>query len=460
MEVSVYEGMASNRTINRAAVLAERPVTKKQQQPSSSLSCRNLNVEKGKAELENKSKKISATLSQVIVPNQVFLPVASHAVKATFSVYCDDDEQTRDAHDSQHLTATRTPARQPLADITLKTDFSQFNEGTAAIAEPTSEVGDASDDGPNMVDVLTVSTSSVTADLTTSEDSFYGSANDENSEYHTAPMTMSGRERDYGQVMCSPVYMDDIYIYMRKRELRLRPRPHYMSKQSDINAEMRHILIDWLADVVVEYDLQLETLHLTVSLIDRTLSVVDCPRLKLQLIGAAAVMVAAKYEEIYPPPLKEYVYITDDTYSASQVLRMERVILSAINFDVSAPTSNWFGSRLMRIAHSQKRTVNAMNYLLELALLDHTYLKYRASVVAAAAFCLANILTGPTPWPAAIEKDTGITVADMMEVLAHLLRSFHDAPHMSHKAVYDKYSEEKYDAVAHLVAPKSLPSVS
>lgn len=62
----------------------------------------------------------------------------------------------------------------------------------------------------------------------------------------------------------------------------------------------------------------------------------------------------------------------------------------------------------MRIAHSQKRTVNAMNYLLELALLDHTYLKYRASVVAAAAFCLANILTGPTPWPAAIEKDTGM----------------------------------------------------
>lgn len=59
--------------------------------------------------------------------------------------------------------------------------------------QPTSEVGDASDDGPNMVDVLTVSTSSVTADLTTSEDSFYGSANDENSEYHTAPMTMSGR---------------------------------------------------------------------------------------------------------------------------------------------------------------------------------------------------------------------------------------------------------------------------
>ncbi|VDM29972.1 unnamed protein product [Toxocara canis] len=116
--------------------------------------------------------------------------------------------------------------------------------------------------------------------------------------------------------------MDDIYKYMRKRELRIRPRMHYMSKQSDINAEMRHILVDWLADVVTEYDLQLvkETFHLTVSLIDRTLSTVDCPRLKLQLVGAAAIMVAAKCEEIYPPPLKEYVYITDDTFTASQVI--------------------------------------------------------------------------------------------------------------------------------------------
>uniref|UniRef100_A0A915CGB0 Cyclin A n=1 Tax=Parascaris univalens TaxID=6257 RepID=A0A915CGB0_PARUN len=220
--------MASNRTMNRAAVLAERSVTKKQQQSSSSPSCRNLSANKGMVEVENKSRKISTALSQVIVPNQIPLPVASRVVKATFSVYCDDDEQTRDAHGSHHLTATRTPTRQPLADITLKTDFSQFNEGNAANAGPASEVANASVGGPNMVDVLTVSTSSATVNLTASEDSFCGSANDENSsEYYTAPMTTSGKEHDYEQVMCSPVYMDDIYTYMRKRELRLRPRPHY-----------------------------------------------------------------------------------------------------------------------------------------------------------------------------------------------------------------------------------------
>lgn len=62
-----------------------------------------------------------------------------------------------------------------------------------------------------------------------------------------------------------------------------------------------------------------ESLHLAVSIVDRILSKLYCPRLKLQLIGATAIMVAAKFEEIRPPKLKEFVYITDETYSATQV---------------------------------------------------------------------------------------------------------------------------------------------
>ena len=48
---------------------------------------------------------------------------------------------------------------------------------------------------------------------------------------------------------------------------------------------------------------------------------------KLQLVGTAAMFIAAKFEEIYPPDLAEFVYITDDTYSKKQVLRMEHLIL-------------------------------------------------------------------------------------------------------------------------------------
>ena len=45
------------------------------------------------------------------------------------------------------------------------------------------------------------------------------------------------------------------------------------------------------------------------------------------MVGTAAMFIAAKFEEIYPPELGEFVYITDDTYSKKQVLRMEHLIL-------------------------------------------------------------------------------------------------------------------------------------
>lgn len=45
-----------------------------------------------------------------------------------------------------------------------------------------------------------------------------------------------------------------------------------------------------------------------------------------------------KYEEIYPPDVGEFVYITDDTYNKRQMLRMEQLILKVLGFDISVPT--------------------------------------------------------------------------------------------------------------------------
>lgn len=42
-------------------------------------------------------------------------------------------------------------------------------------------------------------------------------------------------------------------------------------------------------------------------------------RTKLQLLGASAMFVAAKYEEIYPPSVRDFTYITDNTYTKKQV---------------------------------------------------------------------------------------------------------------------------------------------
>ena len=54
----------------------------------------------------------------------------------------------------------------------------------------------------------------------------------------------------------------------------------------------------------------------------RFLSYMAVQRSKLQLVGAACMFIAAKYEEIYPPDVGEFVYITDDTYNKRQVIQM------------------------------------------------------------------------------------------------------------------------------------------
>ena len=66
-----------------------------------------------------------------------------------------------------------------------------------------------------------------------------------------------------------------------------------MRKQTDINSSMRAILIDWLVEVSEEYKLIPQTLYLSVSYIDRFLSHMSVLRGKLQLVGAACMLVAA-----------------------------------------------------------------------------------------------------------------------------------------------------------------------
>lgn len=50
-----------------------------------------------------------------------------------------------------------------------------------------------------------------------------------------------------------------------------------------------------------------ETLYLTINLIDRYLEQEEVSRPKLQLVGVTALLIASKYEEIYPPELRDLV---------------------------------------------------------------------------------------------------------------------------------------------------------
>lgn len=51
-------------------------------------------------------------------------------------------------------------------------------------------------------------------------------------------------------------------------------------------------------------------------------------------MGVAALLITTKYEEIYPPTVKDFIYLTDNTYTRAQILKMEMNILFNLQFEV------------------------------------------------------------------------------------------------------------------------------
>ena len=82
-----------------------------------------------------------------------------------------------------------------------------------------------------------------------------------------------------------------------------------------------------------------ETLFLTVKITDRYLLLQDTSRKELQLVGITALFLAAKYEEIYPPELRDLILLTDRAYSKDQAIAMERKILKTLDFQITMPSS-------------------------------------------------------------------------------------------------------------------------
>ncbi|RDX90302.1 putative cyclin-A3-1, partial [Mucuna pruriens] len=203
-------------------------------------------------------------------------------------------------------------------------------------------------------------------------------------------------------------FISDIYNYLptMMMEKKWRPMVNYIEKiQNDVTITMRGILVDWLVEVAEEYKLLSDTLHLSVSYIDRVLSINPVSKPMLQLLGVSSMLIASKYEEISPPHVEEFCFITDNTYCKAEVVSMEAEVLKALNFELGNPTVKTFLRRFTGIACENRKALSLQfefmsYYLAELSLLDYYCLKFLPSLVAASVVFLARFIIWPDlqPW--------------------------------------------------------------
>lgn len=91
-------------------------------------------------------------------------------------------------------------------------------------------------------------------------------------------------------------YFDEAMECMLREEAQAASNGTYLSKGSEITGTMRTILLDWLLDVHQKFKMFPQTLFIVAGIIDRYLSVRNVKKEELQLVGAAALFIAAKYE--------------------------------------------------------------------------------------------------------------------------------------------------------------------
>jgi len=253
-------------------------------------------------------------------------------------------------------------------------------------------------------------------------------------------------------------YVPDIYRYLHCEEAQHLPQPGYMDRQAHVNAKMRAILVDWLVDVHKKYKLRPETLFLAISLVDRYLDRRLIARRKLQLVGVTALLVAAKFEEMHPPEIQEFVYVTDKAYTNHEVVMMEASILNTLDFRVCRPTAVSFLERYVRVNGCHEAHHHLVSYLLELTLVEYKMIKYSPSHLAAAAVLLSNKLLRRQPaWTPAAVKQTKLTEPNLKECAKEICALFEHADQNPLQAVRKKFSQRKYNEVAKLnfaVLPK------
>ena len=183
-------------------------------------------------------------------------------------------------------------------------------------------------------------------------------------------------------------YIEEIYQNLLLEEKNFKINFGYMQKQPDINDQMRAILIDWLIEVHFRFRLKPQTLFLTVNIIDSFLSIKLIHRAKLQLLGIASLLIACKCEEIYYPPVKDFVDITDKAYSKEELINMEFLVLEILNFNILNPTPCDFYDIISKFYHFNNQQYFLGKYFLESCLIDYRMTKYSSSILACSSIYL------------------------------------------------------------------------
>lgn len=189
-----------------------------------------------------------------------------------------------------------------------------------------------------------------------------------------------------------------------------------MDQQPEIRWHMRPCLVDFLVEIHFAFRLRPETLYLCLNIVDRYVSRRIVYTKHYQLVGCAALWIAAKFEDAKErvPTVKDLVQICRETYDESAFLQMESHVLATIQWTLGHPTAEaWLRYYCCGDYDEIAKVQHVARFLMEITLFYRDFIKFCPSVIALASLTLARHICQQ---PRRTFDETG-EVLDVIELL-------------------------------------------
>ncbi|KAI1264897.1 cyclin [Xylariaceae sp. FL1019] len=191
-------------------------------------------------------------------------------------------------------------------------------------------------------------------------------------------------------------YLEDIMQHLRHMEDETLPDANLIDMQREIQWYMRPYLIDFLIEAHAAFALLPETLFLTVNLLDRYCSKRVVYKQHYQLVGCAALLIAAKYgdKKDRVPQINELNNMCCGLYDSGMFTQMEMHVLNTLEWNIGHPTVDCFAQLIAAEEGDDREVENMAAYLCEIALYHRDFVSTKPSIMARASLALARAILG------------------------------------------------------------------
>ena len=172
---------------------------------------------------------------------------------------------------------------------------------------------------------------------------------------------------------------------------------YFSTVQPELRPHMRRIVTDWMLEVCEDQEAGTEVFLLAVHYLDTFLSSTTIRKSQFQLAAATCLLIASKFNAVVPISADQLVLYTDYSITKEELVAWELMVLGALHWEMSAPTSHTFLHQLVaRLRNLNMLTTTQVSKLerhartlATLAATEHAFLLTRPSVVAGGALIAA-----------------------------------------------------------------------